>query len=349
MNVNENRTIRRAISLLQANLVSPKQFVLENVDKPVPNQDEVLISVKWAGICGSDVHAYYGKHPFISCPIVPGHEFVGIVEQVGDGTKDLLGKRVTVLPSLVCGECYNCRTGRFNICDTLRVIGCQAPGAFAEYTIVPKDKVFVLPDAISWAQGVLVEPHAVAVHAVRMAGNIAGKNVVVMGAGTIGLMVISTLKAYGAGNIVVTDFNEERLALARDFGADTTLNPGTTSLREYVEQEQHKVDIIFECVGVQATVNEGIELVSKGGDVLIVGVFEEDVMVKMGLVQDKEIRVQGTLMYDKEDYYEALRLIAMLPEVTKIITNRFSLNDVAKAYEHIEQQPESVVKVLLEI
>ena len=335
--------------MLQANLINPKEFLLEQVEIPNPNKDEALVRVIIAGICGSDVHAYHGKHPFISCPIVPGHEFVGIVEKVGDGSNELLGQRVTVLPSLVCGECYNCRTGRFNICESLRVIGCQAPGAFAEYVVVPKDKIFRLPDVASWQQGVLVEPLAVAVHAVRRVSHIAGKNVLVLGAGTIGLMTILTLKSYGVGKIIVSDFNDQRLALSKEMGANLTVNPNKDDLKKVVKNNAELIDVTFECVGVQPTINSAIELTRKGGKVIVLGVYEDDVMVNMGLVQDKEINMLGSLMYDKEDYFEAIRIIGNKPEITKMITHHFDITEVAEAFKHIEESTHDTVKVVIKV
>lgn len=335
--------------MLQANLKTPENFVLEDAPTPEPKENEALIKVVQAGICGSDVHAYYGKHPFISCPIVPGHEFVGTVVECGDGSTELVGKRVTVLPSLVCGTCYNCRIGRFNICASLRVIGCQAPGAFAEYVIVPKDMVFELPESFSWDQGVLVEPLAVGVHAVRRVPHIAGQTVLVLGAGTIGLMVVATLKTYGAGTIVVSDFNDNRLKLAQDLGADHVINAGKTNLEAWIKENVERVDSTFECVGVAPTVNQGIELTIKGGNVVILGVFEEHAMVNMGLVQDKELNIIGTLMYTREDYREAIRIIGQNPHIDRLITHRFPLQEVEQGFAVLRNQPDEAIKVVLEI
>ncbi len=335
--------------MLQTNLVAPSKFVLETVEKPIPKKNEVLIQVVQAGICGSDIHAYYGKHPFISFPIVPGHEFVGIVLETGDGSSELLKKRVTVLPSLVCGSCYNCRTGRFNICETLRVIGCQAPGAFAQYVVAPKEMIFLLPDTCSWDQGVLVEPLAVAVHAVRRVPHIAGQSVLVLGAGTIGLMVAATLKAYGAGEIIVTDFQAKRLQLAEELGADYVLNPREHSLGSWLDKNVARLASTFECVGVKETVDQAISYTYKGGNVVILGVFEENVEVNMGLVQDKEINMLGSLMYTKEDYYEALRIVGQIPALTKLITHRFPLRDVQRGFETLAAEPDETLKVLVEI
>jgi L-iditol 2-dehydrogenase len=335
--------------MLQANLKAIREFHMETVEIPQPKENEVLIKVVQGGICGSDLHAYDGKHPFISFPIVPGHEFVGVVVNAGDGSTELLDKRVTALPSLVCGSCYNCRTGRFNICESLRVIGCQAPGAFAEYVVVPKDRVFVLPNEFSWDQGLLVEPLAVAVHAVRRVPNIAGQSVLVLGAGTIGLMTVATLKAYGAGTIVVTDFQENRLRLAKELGANHVINPEEVELGSWLAENLERVDTTFECVGIGETVNQGIVFTHKGGNVVIQGVFEEDVMVNMGLVQDKELNVIGTLMYTSEDYVEAMRIISQTPEITKLVTHRFPLIDVAEAFSVAKNSPSEAIKVVVEV
>jgi L-iditol 2-dehydrogenase len=333
----------------QANLVEPTCFEIQTVEVPTPAAHEVLIRVEKAGICGSDVHAYYGKHPFITCPVVPGHEFVGTVEAVGGGSDDLIGKRVTVLPSLVCGECDNCRTGRSNICNSLRVMGCQSTGAFADYVLAPRDLIFVLPDDMSWDQGVLIEPLAVAVHGVQRVERISGKSVLVLGAGTIGLMTIAVLSAYGAGKIIVSDLNDKRLELAKEFGADVVVNPARESLADVVRQQTQELDVVIECVGIGETINQGIVLLRKGGDLVVAGVFEEDVVVKMGLVQDKEIRMIGTLMYDHRDYFEAIRLMSQRPELTKIITDRFELAQVDAAYQQIAKNAAQSIKVLIEI
>jgi len=160
--------------------------------RPSPGPDEILVAVARVGICGSDLHAYHGRHPFIQLPVVPGHEFAGAVVEVGANVHDFVpGQRVTVEPSLVCGVCHNCTRGRYNICERLRVIGCQTTGALGEYLAVPASKTLLLPDSVTWDQAVMVEPLAVAVHAVRLARFQSvqpGANVLILGAGTIGLM-----------------------------------------------------------------------------------------------------------------------------------------------------------------
>ncbi len=325
----------------QAVLRKPQTFFLDReAPIPIPSNHEALIKVQQAGICGSDVHAYFGKHPFIHCPIVLGHEFVGIVEQCGDGTEELLGQRVTVLPSLACGRCPQCREGRYNICQTLKVIGCQAPGAFAEYVLVPKDRIFTLPHALDWDLGTLVEPLAVAVHAVRRAANIGGKNTLVLGCGTIGLMTTYVLAAYGAGTITAVDYEAARRTLAESMGANKTLSPD--------QPLQKPIHTAFECVGIAQTTNQAIACIEKGGEIVILGVFEEDVSVNMGLVQDKELSMLGTLMYTDSDYAEAIRLLDANPgAVRQLITHRYDLDQIDDAFQFLASRPSEAIKVII--
>ncbi|NMB46884.1 MAG: galactitol-1-phosphate 5-dehydrogenase [Firmicutes bacterium] len=333
------------------NLIQPQKLVVEEVPTPQPGPDEVLIAVKSVGICGSDIHAYYGQHPYISCPIVPGHEFAGIVTQVGDGVDEAwLGKRVTALPSLVCGQCHNCRTDRFNICQELKVIGCQSDGALAEFVKAPADKLLTLPEAMSWEEATLIEPLAVAVHAVRMAGDVVGQRVVVYGGGTIGLSVMQVAKAYGAREVILSEPDPFRRDLAQKLGADYVIDPTSIQPVKWLENKfgAEGVDLSFECVGIEATVHQAIASNRKGTTIVIVGVYSKPVMVDMGLVQDRELRLLGTLMYTMTDFSEAMHLLDQgKVQGLPLVTHRLTFDDAARAFEVIEQQKGSCVKVLI--
>jgi len=326
-------------------------LVEEEVPAPEPKAGEALVAVKCVGVCGSDIHAYYGEHPYISCPIVPGHEFVGIVTKVGEGVDEgWLGRRVTALPSLVCGKCYNCRSGRFNICQELKVIGCQSDGAFAEFVPVPADKLFALPDEMSWEEAALIEPLAVAVHAVRIAGDIVNQRVVVYGGGPIGLLVMQVVKAYGAKEVILSEPNSFRRSLAQKLGADYVIDPGTVQPSRWLLDKfgPEGIDLSFECVGVEATIQEAILSNRKGTTIVVAGVFPKPVMVDMGLVQDRELKLLGTLMYIKEDFTEAIELLSSgrvkgLP----LVTHRVAFADTPKAFEIIAKEKGSCVKLLI--
>ncbi|MEI6158140.1 MAG: alcohol dehydrogenase catalytic domain-containing protein, partial [Atribacterota bacterium] len=194
-------------------LTAVKRFELKEGPVPSVGSDEVRIRVLRVGVCGSDMHAYEGTHPFVHPPMVLGHEVAGVLDVVGSGVRGLAkGDLVTIEPNLVCGECYNCRTGRYNICEKLRVIGCVGyNGGQAEYLVVPAEKVFKLP--VNWTldKAVLVEPMAVGVHAVRQAHFYPGMGVVIIGAGMIGQATLQAALATGAGTVMVSDPVENRL------------------------------------------------------------------------------------------------------------------------------------------
>ncbi len=336
-----------------AKLIQPGRVIIDPVQPPVAGPGQALVKVVTVGICGSDVHAFHGKHPFIRCPVVPGHEFAGVVLDTGAGVSDKwTGKRVTSLPSLVCGRCHNCMNGRYNICSSLRVIGCQADGAMAECVVVPGDLLVELSDAVSFEQGAMIEPVAVAVRAVRRAGAVGGACAFVVGAGTIGLLVMQVLRVYGARRVVVSDVNDSRLELAAELGADHVVNPNRTDIPRWIQSEfgSDGVDVSFECVGVQPTVEQCILSVRKGSRVVIAGVFEDDVMVPMGLVQDREIELIGTLMYTLDDFREATRLVeGDLVQVLPLVSHRFALSEVQEAFETASNPASGTVKVLIAV
>ena len=336
----------------QVQLFAPEEIRLLEAPRPTPGPGELLIAVAVVGICGSDLHAYHGKHPFITLPVTPGHEFAGTVVEVGaEVTGFQPGDRVTVEPSLVCGECYNCTHGRYNICEQLAVIGCQTTGALADYLTVPASKALRLPDALTWDQAALAEPLAVAIHAVRLANFAPGAGVLVLGAGTIGLMMAQTAKALGAGWVLITDLMPERLALALCLGADGAVNPAADDLQDALERlfGHERADVIFECVGVGTTARQAIHLARKGTRIILAGVFEDDVAIPLGLVQDRELELVGTLMYADDDFATALALLeAGAVQAEPLITHRFPLEEAARAFAIADSRGDAL-KVLVEV
>ena len=337
----------------QARLVEPEKIMLEDVDIPIFSPGQVLIKVKRLGICGSDVHAYYDKHPYISCPIVQGHEFSGEIAEVGDGVEGLSeGDRVTVMPQLVCGECYPCTHGNYHICNDLKVIGCQANGAAREYIPVDHRLIVKLPEGMSFDYGAMVEPVAVGVHAVGRLGNVAGMNLLVLGAGPIGNLTAQSAKGLGAKSVLITDISDSRLEIAKNCGIDFTLNVAFENLEAKVAEYfgPDGADAILECVGVEDTIAVAVHLARKGTDIVIVGVFADKPSVDIGLVQDKELRMIGTLMYRAEDYRSAIDLIqADKITLEPLITKHFSFDDYPKAFEYIARHRDLTMKVLIDV
>ena len=332
--------------MITTRLVSPKKIVIEEVDKPKPQKGEVLIKVEYCGICGSDVHAYLGRHPFVTLPIIQGHEFSGIISDAGGIKKFKVGQRVTVEPSLVCGKCRNCTSGRYNICDELRVMGFQSIGAFAEYITVPASKVFVLPDEVSMDEGALIEPAAVGVHAAKRV-HLKNKNALVIGAGTIGLMTMQAVKVSGA-KVMIADLLDYRLEKAKELGAEVVVNAAKENLTSAAKN--FGADVIFECVGSESTARQAVEAARKGAEIVIVGVFAKEVMFPVHLVQNRELEIVGSLMYTKEDYSDAIKLVKeRRMKVRDIVTHILPLKELDRAYSILMDEKSRALKVLIKI
>ena len=337
----------------QARLAEPEKVVLEDVEMPDFNDNQVLIKVKRIGICGSDIHAYYGQHPYISCPIIQGHEFSGEIAEVGDKVENLsAGDRVTVMPQLVCGKCYPCTHGNYHICNDLKVIGCQADGAAREFIPVDQELIVKLPQIMSYDYGAMVEPVAVGVHAVRRLESVAAGNLLVLGAGPIGNLTAQSAKGLGARSVLITDISDSRLEIAKSCGIDHSLNVAFENLEDKVAEYfgPDGADAILECVGAEDTITVAIHLARKGTDIVIVGVFADKPSVDIGLVQDKELRLIGTLMYRAEDYRSAIELIQS-EKITldPLISKHFPFEDYPKAFEFIKKNQDRTMKVLIDL
>lgn len=336
-----------------ATLTNPQEIVITQTEIPVAKENEIVIKVDYIGICGSDIHAYYGKHPFISCPITLGHEFVGRVVETGQNVKGIMtGETVTAMPQIFCHECEPCQSGRYNICNTLKVIGCQTPGAACDYFAFDASLVKKIPEGMPKDIAATLEPAAVGVHAVQRGADISGKNVVVMGAGTIGNLTAQAALAKGAKQVLITDLSDYRLEIAGACGISKTANTGKVSMAAAIHEafQGELADIFFECVGIGATVNQAIELSKKGHDIVIVGVFGNRPEINMSLVQDKELRLIGSLMYVEKDYDDTIELMNTgMIQTRPLISNTFELSDYAKAFQYIEDHKDSCLKVLIQV
>lgn len=338
--------------MLQAKLVDKRTFELIHTEKPAPGPGEALIRVAVAGICGTDLHAYHGKHPFIALPIVPGHEFAGVVEALGPGVPEgrlAPGGKVCVEPSLVCGRCFRCREGRYNICEELKVIGCQTDGAFGEYIAVPWEKVIPIDGAMSFKDAAMLEPLAVGVHAVKLGRVAAGQRILIIGGGVIGLLLAQAARAAGAV-VAVADIAEARLQMARSLGIPHAIHSATQPLREAVRAiHPDGMDVIFECVGLPATVRQAIEAARKGSRIVIVGVVNDEVLLPVNLIQDRELELLGDLMYTKEDFNDAMQLVVGGGvQLKPLQTRTFPIREVQQAFEFADSSKESF-KVFIDI
>lgn len=338
----------------QAVMQRPGVIVISDIEDLIDiNNNQILLNIKKIGVCGSDIHVYHGKHPFTPFPVIQGHEYSGVVTKVGDHVKDFqVGDYVTARPQLTCGLCGPCKIGNYNVCTNLKVEGFQAPGVAQDYFAVDADRAYKISNDISLEHIALIEPAAVGAHATSKIKNIADKNIVVMGAGPIGNLIAQFARIRGAKSVVITDFNAFRLDKANEVGITNTINLATESFEAGIFRvfgdEGFQVGI--EAVGVEAALHNLVNSIEKGGEVVIVGVYEEHPRINMGFVCEHELTVNGSMMYKDEDYKEAISyLCTQKLNVDPLITHRFDFYDYKKAYEFIDANPKDVMKVIIEV
>lgn len=339
--------------MLQSVMTEPGKIEFRQVEKPEINENEVLMQTKRIGVCGSDIHVFHGLHPYTSYPVVQGHEVSGVVADVGENVSGIeVGDEITFTPQVTCGVCYPCKNGMYHICEKLKVMGFQTGGAAQEYFVLPVWNVLKLPEGFSLDQGAFVEPVAVGVHAVMKGGDVAGKKILVLGAGTIGNLVAQVAKALGAEAVMISDISDYKLEKAKACGIEFTINTSVDDLGSAIATHfgPDKADLILECVGVQATADQAVSNARKGTTIVIVGVFGDKPTIDLGLVQDRELTLAGTLMYQKSDYARAIEMIDTGKiQLDDLITHRFQFEGYLEAYHTIEESNGNYMKVMIEL
>lgn len=340
-------------TMIQQEMTGPHTIGFKEVTIPQVKHGQVLIKMKRIGVCGSDIHVFHGQHPYVTYPLTQGHEVSGQIEMLGEGVTDLkVGQKVTIEPQATCGECHPCRHGKYNLCENLKVMGFQTIGAASEYFVVDASKVTPLPDSLTFDEGAMIEPLAVAVHAVKQAREVSGGKVVVMGAGPIGILLVQALKAFGAAEIMVTDVSDLRLKLAKECGADYVFNTRNVEFGQVLVGSfgKDKADIIFDCAGNNITMEQAIQNARKGSQIMLVAVFAGMATIDLARLNDSELDLNTTMMYRHEDYVDAIRIVSEGKVVLKpLISKHFPFEDYQKAYEYIDNNRESTMKVIVDI
>ena len=325
--------------------------VVEVVSEAVPalGPGEALVRMSVSGVCGSDKAGVHGEHAFMKPPYYPGHEVVGVVVgTAGDVGEVAPGDRVTVEPTLVCGHCKPCRHGAENLCENLQFFGCgYREGGMADVFSVPARRLHRVPSAFTDYQAALIEPLATPVHAVRLAGDLTGKAVAVLGAGTIGLLTLTAAREAGARTVVSTDTLAAKRELALALGADAVVDARAPDLAAAVRGELgESADVVFDCVAHQSTLDAAIKMAIKGGTVVVVGGARVPVTIDLPVVQEYQIRLQGAATYRWEDFDAAVGIIGNGTfDAGRFITATFPLPDAAAAFAAIGSGQE--VKILV--
>ena len=332
-----------------------KRFCIEDVPIPELGPEDVLVSVKACGICGSDVHGMDGSTGRRRPPVIMGHEAAGVIAEVGTETTNWKpGDRVTFDSTAYCGRCDFCRRGQINLCNQRRVLGVSCEdyrqdGAFAEYVAVPQHILYRLPEALTFEQAALVEPLSIAFHAARRTPLVLNDTAVVVGAGMIGLTIIQTLRAAGCGRIIAADIAQDKLALAAKLGATDTVDCADGKALEKILQLTHGrgADVAFEAVGVAATVGLAVRCVRKGGGVTLVGNVSPTVPLPLQMVVTRELTLNGSCASAGE-YPACLDMMARGAIQTGPLLSAIApLAEGATWFDRLYAQEPGLVKVVL--
>ncbi|CCH03072.1 Alcohol dehydrogenase zinc-binding domain protein [Fibrella aestuarina BUZ 2] len=345
----------KALVLTQYN-----EFDLQDLPRPQPGPDEVLIRVQAVGICGSDVHGMDGSTGRRVPPIVMGHEASGIIAEVGPQVRGWsVGDRVTFDSTVYKLDDWYSRRGMYNLSDGREVVGVSTGtpdrpgfkrnGAFAEYVVVPQHILYAIPEGVSFTQAALVEPVAVALHALSVTPIQVNDTAVVVGAGMIGLFVIQALKLAGCGQIIAIDLADERLELAQKLGATHTLRADAGNVPDQVRGLTHGrgADISFEVVGISPAVQTAIACVRRGGTVTLVGNLSPTIEIPLQTIVTGQIRLQGSCAINGE-YEAALDLIASgRIDVMAILSAEAPLAEGADWFRRLYDKEKGLIKVVL--
>jgi L-iditol 2-dehydrogenase len=325
------------------------------VPMPRPGPDEILVRVAACGICGSDVHGYDGTSGRRIPPVIMGHEASGTVAALGPGITDLaVGEPITFDSTVYCGQCDYCRSGQVNLCSNRQVLGVSTQefkreGAFADFVVVPRRIVYQLPKQLSLEHAAMIEPLAVAVHAVDLAGLPKNGSALVVGAGMIGLLTLAAARAAGCSRVIVSDIDDSRLKLAKDMGATETVNAKTADTPAEVQRltDGRGVDAALEAVGSTNTIRSAVDSVKRGGTVVLIGNIAANVEIPLQIVVSRQLRLQGSAASAGE-YPRCIEMLANgTVDVKPLISVVAPLDEGPQWFERLHGRQPNLMKVIL--
>jgi len=326
-------------------LYKPMDMRVEEIDIPQIGSNEVLVKMKRVGICGSDIHFYLkGRIAsyIVEKPLILGHECAGEVVEIGEDVSSIkIGQRVVIEPGFVCGKCFYCRSGRYNLCREVKFYGApHFHGAFAEYVTAPEQNVYPIPENISYEEGAMMEPLAVGMMAAKM-GKVGVNDVVaVLGAGPIGQMALQAAKVHGAPQIYVTDLINYRLEYAKKYGASEIINAAkedvASRIKEFTDGEG--VDVVIDASGAPSAIQQAVDIVKPGGRIVFIGYPPEDVPLPIPEIIYKELTLQGIHRYANV-YPAAIKAVSSGKAVVKpYVTHIFPFEKILEGFEtHIKK------------
>jgi (R,R)-butanediol dehydrogenase / meso-butanediol dehydrogenase / diacetyl reductase len=305
---------------------------VEEISEPEVKPGTVKVKVKFAGICGTDLHEYLEQMYVTQTPMILGHEFTGEVVEIGEGVINYqVGDRVVVEPIWGCGECVSCQDGYYNTCESLQAYGLHHPGGFAEYVVVREKNLFLLPSHLNYELAALVEPTAVAMQAVKSSSLKIGDKVAIFGAGPIGMLLAQCAKATGASEIIVVEIEEERRKLVMEMGADFVIDPTKEDAVQKIKELTIKgADVAFEASGAEPAFRSGLDCLRPNGELMIVSVYKKPVSYSPLLQQKEMKKILASRAY-KNLFPDVLALLEKgVINVKPIITSKIKLEDIVE-------------------
>lgn len=325
---------------------------LEVIEREMPQiekDSQVLVKITAAGICGSDIHIFHGTHAYATYPRIIGHEGCGVVVEVSKSVTDLkVGDPVIIEPIHGCGTCYACRNGRYNCCPDIVVAGVHADGVMEEYLVVENDKLYKYDPSLTPVEAATAEPYTIGAQANAQAGTMPGDLVLIHGAGPIGMIICDIAESRGA-TVIVSEVNEERLKLAKDFGATYTINPMKEDLKERVMKLTggKGVNVVFETSGVPALMSLSVELLSPHGRLVPLTFAPEPVPVNFRLINKNELVIAGTRNQNSKFKEVVESLPGRRERIDKLVTHVFPAAEAKKAFETAMDKTSGACKVVI--
>jgi L-gulonate 5-dehydrogenase len=334
-----------------AKVYGKKDLRLEEIEKPkITRPTDVLIRPKFVGICGSDVHLYHGANPLAILPRIPGHEIVGVVEDLGAEVKGLaVGDHIVIDPITFCGKCYACRHNMPNVCDTLVVFGVQGDGGMREYFTIPEKQVLKIDKSLPWEEAILIEPFTIGANATLRGDVGIGDTVAVLGAGPIGIAALKLAKIKGAA-VMITDIVDDKLEFAKKQGADITVNTSKVKLADAVKEwtKGEGVNKVIDAVCVPKMIEEALDILSPAGTFVNLSFNAAAAQIPALPITRKQLTIAGSRLQS----YQFANVIRLMEAGTLrgngLVTQKFAFADIQKAFDFIDANPEKVRKALLE-
>ena len=332
-------------------ITGPKQYEIREVPVPKPGDGEVLIQMKAAGVCGSDVHQFLGENPNAVFPRVPGHETAGVIVAVGKDVKNIkVGDHVVVDLVVACGECPQCKKGRRNVCRTVKARGSAIDGGWREYFAVPEHEVYLLPQDMPFKDAALIEPFAIGGHCTTRAGIKGGESVLVLGSGTIGAVILQTLKLKGC-RVICADINDASLARAKEYGADAIVNTKAENLKDAVQKftDGAGVDVIFDSACYPGSLTAVLEMgiPANGATIVPMGFCTAQEGITQAMINTRELSIIGTRMSCNQFQPTIERFAKHEYQLDGMVSHYIPFSQVGQVFENIIHPPKNMKKMVI--